>query len=87
MNHGTTVYGDIFEVLPVASNALRAEYLPPCPVQSTDEQYVNRSGGVNAEDSHYINNFSHVFERGYASPTLTVLNIHFEIIVMHLSYQ
>jgi hypothetical protein len=38
MNHGTKVYGDIFEALPVASNALRAEYLPPCPVQSAHEQ-------------------------------------------------
>jgi hypothetical protein len=38
MNHGTTVYGYIFEALPVASKALRAECLPPRPVRSAHEQ-------------------------------------------------
>jgi len=64
MNHGTKVYGDVWEALAVASKAATAEYLPPCPVQSAHEQYGNRLGEVCAEDSHYKKHISHIFQRG-----------------------
>jgi hypothetical protein len=60
MNHGKTVYGDTLEALAVASKAVRAEYLHPCPVQSAHEQYGDRLGKVCAADSHYIKNMSYI---------------------------
>jgi hypothetical protein len=63
MNHGKTVYGDVWDALAVASKAVRAEYLPPCPVQSAHEQYGDRLCKVCAADSHYIKNVSYIRKR------------------------